>query len=111
VGRLGASAGPFAGASEDRPPRVLSSITPPVRAGCAWRGGPTGATRGGKPSEVERWARRRPQPAVEQSVYFFLVAGKTPFGWMNTRPVTSFFSTRNRTLYPSSDLIRNSVPI
>ena len=45
---------PFAGASEDRPPRVLSPISPPVLASCAWSGGPIGATRGGKPSAAER---------------------------------------------------------
>ena len=50
----------FAGASEDRPPRVLSRITPPVLAGCARAGGPIRATRGGKPSEEERWTRDGP---------------------------------------------------
>ena len=44
--------GSFAGASEDRPPRVLSRITPPVLAGCARRGGPIRTPRGGKPSEA-----------------------------------------------------------
>jgi len=52
--RWWAVACPFAGTSEDRPPRVLSPISPPVLAGCARSGGPIGATRGGKPSEVER---------------------------------------------------------
>jgi hypothetical protein len=53
--------GSFARTSEDRPPRVLSRITPPVLAGCARAGGPIRATRGGKPSEVARWTRDPPR--------------------------------------------------
>ena len=60
AGRRRTSARPFARTSEDRPPRVLSRITPPVLAGCARRGGPIRATRGGKPSEAERRACGRP---------------------------------------------------
>jgi len=76
VGGVEGGRGPFARTSEDRPPRVLSRITPPVLAGCARAGGPIRATRGGKPSGVERWARDRPPPrTVEQT-------GSTSFSHM-----------------------------
>jgi len=57
-------AGPFAGTSEDRPPRVWSPISPPVLAGCARSEGPIVATRGGKPSEVERGPATALRPPI-----------------------------------------------
>jgi len=62
--------GPFAGASEDRPPRVLSPISPPVLASCARSGGPIGATRGGKPSEAERGPENSPSTPTMAALGF-----------------------------------------
>ena len=61
--------GPFAGASEDRAARVLSSITPPVLAGCARCGGPIDATRAARRSVSCAWRcplRRLPQRAIDK---------------------------------------------